>query len=396
MGNGSQVESKQNKEETEQLSRFTEKEMRVLRQLFDKIRNYGQESKQVHEIQHKNPDKNLFIEHKSFCEFFKRGFLSEELVSLIFKRWIKYGPSKEMQKGVSFLQMVEGLSDCLKTQNSGSFVNFYVSLFVEDTSNYAKVSRDQVFDMLIQAAELHFKLYRKMDKKEKEEEVNEVPNISEEEKKYLSSVVEYLYSEVEDVNISTLCGWVSRRTPNLAFQLPYVLFTHCFYSEESFEELRSEDVLCTDILNRVQEFVLSLKMPTPSYVANYHNNFEIEFVHVESNPTVDLPSPTENTELDSEEEEIKQAALNKVSHRIDKFSYKNWTLLFSTNKHGKSVNRFEHNVFSYDHPTMLLLKTTDGNVFGAYCVSEWKIHNNFYGGKLFFFVDNLFCMCFSL
>jgi len=46
--------------------------------------------------------------------------------------------------------------------------------------------------------------------------------------------------------------------------------------------------------------------------------------------------------------------------------------VFSSNEHGTSLTTFYHRVEGYE-PTLLIMRTTQGEVFGAYCSSAWSV-----------------------
>ncbi|CAH1273072.1 Hypp5041 [Branchiostoma lanceolatum] len=49
-----------------------------------------------------------------------------------------------------------------------------------------------------------------------------------------------------------------------------------------------------------------------------------------------------------------------------------WSQLYSSRQHGQSLNRFEHHVFSYKEPTVLLISCTGGFTFCVAVDSEWR------------------------
>ena len=49
-------------------------------------------------------------------------------------------------------------------------------------------------------------------------------------------------------------------------------------------------------------------------------------------------------------------------------------LIYSSNEHGISLTTFYTRSEKYE-PTILLIKTTEGEVFGAYCSSTWATRN---------------------
>ena len=49
-------------------------------------------------------------------------------------------------------------------------------------------------------------------------------------------------------------------------------------------------------------------------------------------------------------------------------------LLYTSSEHGFSLKTFYQRVGMFE-PTVLLLRTTDGEVFGAYCSTSWNTRN---------------------
>ncbi len=49
-------------------------------------------------------------------------------------------------------------------------------------------------------------------------------------------------------------------------------------------------------------------------------------------------------------------------------------LIYSSNEHGISLTTFYNKSEGYE-PTILVIKTTDGDIFGAYCSSTWADRN---------------------
>jgi hypothetical protein len=46
--------------------------------------------------------------------------------------------------------------------------------------------------------------------------------------------------------------------------------------------------------------------------------------------------------------------------------------VFSSNEHGTSLSTFYNRVEGYE-PTLLIMRTTGGEVFGAYCSTAWSV-----------------------
>uniref|UniRef100_A0A7C9D8B4 TLDc domain-containing protein n=2 Tax=Opuntia streptacantha TaxID=393608 RepID=A0A7C9D8B4_OPUST len=63
-----------------------------------------------------------------------------------------------------------------------------------------------------------------------------------------------------------------------------------------------------------------------------------------------------------------------------------WKLLYHSSYHGLSFNTFLGNVSSDQGPTLLLIKDTEGYIYGGYASQPWEKHSDFYGDmKCFLF-----------
>lgn len=68
-----------------------------------------------------------------------------------------------------------------------------------------------------------------------------------------------------------------------------------------------------------------------------------------------------------------------------------WKLLYSTTQHGQSLNRLAHHVSSYNGPSLILIRNTKREVFGAYVTHVWRTTSSFQGDAecfLFSFTPN--------
>jgi len=57
-----------------------------------------------------------------------------------------------------------------------------------------------------------------------------------------------------------------------------------------------------------------------------------------------------------------------------------WTLLFNSNNHGLSMNRFQHHVFAYKGQSVMLVELEAGDVYAIASDAEWKESTSRFGG----------------
>lgn len=63
-----------------------------------------------------------------------------------------------------------------------------------------------------------------------------------------------------------------------------------------------------------------------------------------------------------------------------------WKLLYHSSYHGQSFNTFLGNISNDEGPTLLIIKDTEGYIYGGYASQPWQKHSDFYGDlKCFLF-----------
>jgi len=75
-----------------------------------------------------------------------------------------------------------------------------------------------------------------------------------------------------------------------------------------------------------------------------------------------------------------------LRHSEAKLNTHLWHRLFASWKNGLSFNRLTHHIVHYAGPSLIAVKTYDGQVFGAYCSQPWKESNTIYFGSMDSFI----------
>ncbi|XP_053099607.1 oxidation resistance protein 1 isoform X3 [Hemicordylus capensis] len=71
-----------------------------------------------------------------------------------------------------------------------------------------------------------------------------------------------------------------------------------------------------------------------------------------------------------------------------------WTLVYSTAKHGMSLKTLYRTMMGLDTPVLMVIKDSDGQIFGALASEPFKVSDGFYGtGETFLFT---FCPDFEI
>ncbi|XP_056900444.1 oxidation resistance protein 1a isoform X2 [Takifugu flavidus] len=107
-------------------------------------------------------------------------------------------------------------------------------------------------------------------------------------------------------------------------------------------------------------------------------------IKAELEPETFKPNLKEASDL-LEAEQIEKLAKNLPPRTI---GYP-WTLAFSTSKHGMSIKTLYRAMQSQDTPVLMVIKDSDGQVFGALASEPFKVSDGFYGtGETFLFTFN--------
>jgi len=83
-------------------------------------------------------------------------------------------------------------------------------------------------------------------------------------------------------------------------------------------------------------------------------------------------SPAESDVLD---EEVRK----RLAERMSSHLRERWRLLFKSSLHGQSFNRFVKHVVGKG-PNIVVVRDTDGRVFGGFATESWKVGPKFHGG----------------
>uniref|UniRef100_A0A674P1F7 Oxidation resistance protein 1 n=1 Tax=Takifugu rubripes TaxID=31033 RepID=A0A674P1F7_TAKRU len=107
-------------------------------------------------------------------------------------------------------------------------------------------------------------------------------------------------------------------------------------------------------------------------------------IKAELEPETFKPNLKESSDL-LEADQIEKLAKNLPPRTI---GYP-WTLAFSTSKHGMSIKTLYRAMQSQDTPVLMVIKDSDGQVFGALASEPFKVSDGFYGtGETFLFTFN--------
>ncbi|XP_062202335.1 uncharacterized protein LOC133904798 isoform X1 [Phragmites australis] len=123
------------------------------------------------------------------------------------------------------------------------------------------------------------------------------------------------------------------------------------------------------LIPSLRKFLGSLLMPPDSG----RPGFQVPLLHYPENISTDL------------------LLLNKeyawhIGGGFSQHEVQEWKLLYHSSLHGQSFNTFLGNVANGDSQTVIIVKDTEGSVYGGYASQPWERHSDFYGDmKTFLF-----------
>ncbi|KAJ3671375.1 hypothetical protein LUZ60_007454 [Juncus effusus] len=82
---------------------------------------------------------------------------------------------------------------------------------------------------------------------------------------------------------------------------------------------------------------------------------------------------------DSESRILKPEFAWHIAGSLSQQESENWELLYSSSIHGASFNTFLGNISNCEGPTVLVIKDTDGYIFGGFASQKWEKYSDFYG-----------------
>eukprot|EP00347_Sterkiella_histriomuscorum_P021924 403332297 len=93
-----------------------------------------------------------------------------------------------------------------------------------------------------------------------------------------------------------------------------------------------------------------------------------------------IPNKSEKSEFLTD-----QQISNIIEELPSMLKQNNWTLVYSMNRDGVSLNTFYEKAKKWKH-TLLFIQDTNNYVFGGYCTENWRVSSKFYGtGENFLF-----------
>ncbi|TKW07468.1 hypothetical protein SEVIR_7G309300v4 [Setaria viridis] len=178
----------------------------------------------------------------------------------------------------------------------------------------------------------------------------------------LASIHETIFEENKEV------GEGSNNRPFEAFLNSAVFSKDAEAVSEKSMSLSDFRNWCT-LLPSLRKFLGNLLMPPDSG----RPGFEVPLLHYPENISTDL------------------LLLNKeyawhIGGGFSQHEVQEWKLLYHSSLHGQSFNTFLGKVTNGDAQTVLIVKDTEGSVYGGYASQPWERHSDFYGDmKTFLF-----------
>jgi len=156
---------------------------------------------------------------------------------------------------------------------------------------------------------------------------------------------------------------------------PFEAFLNSAVLSEDAEAVSEKSMSLSDFRNlcillpSLRKFLGNLLMPPDSG----RPGFEVPLLHYPENISTDL------------------LLLNKeyawhIGGGFSQNEVQEWKLLYHSSLHGQSFNTFLGKVTNGDAQTVLIVKDTEGSIYGGYASQPWERHSDFYGDmKTFLF-----------
>jgi len=139
-------------------------------------------------------------------------------------------------------------------------------------------------------------------------------------------------------------------------------------------QVRGKDVVLSEI--SFDLFNLWCEHQFPSLLHGFKEWLTSKILNVESRKENESICPKINSVLD--ESILKEEMIYALS-RSKQCLRNEWQSLFSSSVQGLSFELLAKSLIGYEGPTMIVIKDTCGNVFGAFTTTTWKEDTRFYG-----------------
>lgn len=139
-------------------------------------------------------------------------------------------------------------------------------------------------------------------------------------------------------------------------------------------QVRGKDVVLSEI--SFDLFNLWCEHQFPSLLHGFKEWLKSKILNVESRKENESICPKINSVLD--ESILKEEMIYALS-RSKQCLRNEWQSLFSSSVQGLSFELLAKSLIGYEGPTMIVIKDTCGNVFGAFTTTTWKEDTRFYG-----------------